>query len=74
MLLKSFPWEGLVFTRGSVQTVGTVGLQRWPYRWHRGGLFLNGDVEIVRQVRGHAEGHNEHRWTAPVGGQIGVAF
>jgi len=68
------PWEGLVFTRGSEQTVGTVGLQRWPYRGHRGGLFLNGDVEIVRQVRGHAEGLYEHRWTATVGGQIGVAF
>jgi hypothetical protein len=68
------PWEGLVLSSGSLLTVGTIGVQRWPYRWQHGGLFLNGDVEIVRQVRGISEGGHEHQWIPTVGGQVGVAF
>lgn len=68
------PWGFLVLSAGSVLPFGTVGVQRWPYRWQRGGLFLNAEVEIVKLVRGHAEGSNGDRVTATVGGQIGIAF
>jgi hypothetical protein len=68
------PWEGLIFSQGSLLTIAAIGVQRWPFRWQHGGLFLNGDVEIVRQVRGTSEGGHEHQWQATVGGQIGGAF
>jgi hypothetical protein len=68
------PWTGLALSQGSLVPLGTIGIQRWPYRWQHGGLFLNGDVEVVRQVRGRAEGGHEHQWLATVGGQVGVAF
>jgi len=68
------PWPGLVLSQGSLLPFGAIGVQRWPYRWQHGGLFLNGDVGIVRQVRGYAEGGHEHQWQPMVEGQIGVAF
>ena len=68
------PWGFLVLSAGSVVSFGTVGIQRWPYRWQHGGLFVNGDVVIVKLVRGHAEGDNGDHVSAGVGGQIGLAF
>jgi hypothetical protein len=68
------PWGLLVLSQGSVVPFGVIGGQRWPYRWQHGGLFLNGDVEIVRQVRGHSEGGHENEWIPTVGGQIGATF
>ena len=68
------PWGFLVLSSGSVVAFGAIALQRWPYRWRHGGLFLNGELEIVRQVRGSAEGGHENTWLPGVAGQIGVAF
>lgn len=68
------PWEGLVSSQGSLITIGTIGVQRWPYRWQHGGLFLNGVVQMVKQVRGTSEGGHEHEWRPGLGAQVGVAF
>jgi hypothetical protein len=67
------PWGGLVFSPGSVVGLGSAGVQRWAYRWQHGGVFLNADVQLVKQFRGTAETRADH-WAPGVGGQIGAAF
>ena len=66
------PWGFLVFSQGSVLTIGMIGAQRWPYRWQHGGISLNGDVELVRQIRGHAD--VSHGAGVRAGGHGGVGL
>ena len=68
------PWGGLVLSPGSVVALGSAGVQRWAYRWQHGGIFLNADVQLVKQFRGSSEGSRTDYWRPGVGGQIGAAF
>jgi hypothetical protein len=68
------PWGGLVLSPGSVMALGSAGVQRWAYRWQDGGVFLNADVQLVKQFRGSAEASRTGYWRPAVGGQVGAAF
>jgi hypothetical protein len=68
------PRESVIFSHGSVIVALSSGIQRWPLDGGGVGLFVDGGVDVGKQVRGSAEGDGEDELFAALKLHLGMAF